>query len=245
MNLHRFTDTGLSRFSAYLDSLTTPVPAPFPNKILHDPSCSELVSTNVDITPRAFASRRDLAGYLNSRFTAGEYRPSLKDKHLWAWLACLLFMDLCPKDRFGALVPGARQRWIPDPTDFRRYYRHLLMGPYGILEAHLDEPERAMAVLCQPPGRPGDVVEQLASRQEVVTSPTLMKVATKLFYDSTTGKLRRGAGGKGAGSARRLIDVLNQFDVTWDLTALPAPDLLAMLPAEFGHRSRTDSLSAG
>jgi hypothetical protein len=79
----------------------------------------------------------------------------------------------------------------------------------------------------------GDVVEQLASRQEIVTNKAIVGAATKLYYDRVTGAPRRGAGGKGAGSARRLADIINQLDLTWDLYAMSENDLIARLPAEF------------
>ena len=42
---------------------------------------------------------------------------------------------------------------------------------------------------------PGDVAEQLASRIEFVSNRALVEVASRLYVDSTTGKLKRGAGG--------------------------------------------------
>jgi len=233
MQLHRFTDAGLQRFGGFLDSLTTGSPQPYPTEALADGVHSELVCEDVDIERRTFNTRFTLASYLHSAFSAADFQPALGDKHLWAWTGCFFFNEICPKNAHGRLQPGARQRWIPDLTDFRRYYRHLVAGPYSIFAAHSDDPARAMAVLCQPPGRPGDVVEQLVSRQEIVTSPQIMRVATALFYDAENGRQRRGAGGKGAGSARRLVDVLGQFDVTWDLAAIPATGLQNMLPKEF------------
>lgn len=233
MQLHRFTDAGLERFSAFLDSLTTDSPQPYPSQALAHGTHSQVVSEDVSIECQVFATRFELASSLHSAFVAADFKPALSDKHLWAWIACFLFNEICPKDKHGQLQPGARQRWIPDLTDFRRYYRHLVAGPYSIFAAHADDPARAMAVLCQPPGRPGDVVEQLVSRQEIIASPQIMQVATALFYDAESRRQRRGAGGKGAGSARRLVDVLAQFDVTWDLASIPGAGLQGMLPKEF------------
>ena len=42
-----------------------------------------------------------------------------------------------------------------------------------------------------------------------------MAIATRLFYDADATAIRRGAGGKGKGSARRLATVLMQFDRTF------------------------------
>ena len=86
-----------------------------------------------------------------------------------------------------------------------------------------------MALLCQPVNLPGDVVEQLASRQEVVTNPGILDLATKLYVSATTQRLKPRADG----SARRLIDVLGQFDLTWDLYASTGAELAAVMPKEF------------
>ena len=82
---------------------------------------------------------------------------------------------------------------------------------------------------------PGDVVEQLASRQEVVTNPGILELATKLYVDSATQRIKRGAGGKSGGSARRLYDVIEQFDLTWDLYASSGDELAAVMPKEFAR----------
>lgn len=80
---------------------------------------------------------------------------------------------------------------------------------------------------------PGDLVEQLASRQELVTNRAFLAAATALYVDPQTGQPKRGGGGKSRGTARRLADFCNQIDVTWDLYALEPTELLAKLPKEF------------
>jgi hypothetical protein len=80
--------------------------------------------------------------------------------------------------------------------------------------------------------------EQIASRQELVTNSAVVTIATRLYVDTSTNSPKRGAGGKSRGAPRRLADILNQFDVTWDLYYMSAEDLLGMLPEEF-DRFRT------
>ena len=233
MELRRFTAAGLTAFSSFLDSLTTDAPLPWPESALNDPVYSEPVETAVTLDRRAFATRFDLAEYLDQSFETAEFHPSRTDRNLWAWIACFYFVEICATSKNGDWQPGALPRWIPQSTDWRRYYRHLVAGPYYIYRAHRDEPKRALALLCQRPGRPGDLVEQLASRQQIVTNPAIMRTATDYFVDSVTGLQRRSANSKGAGGARRFVDLLNQFDVTWDLSSISADSLRAMLPAEF------------
>jgi hypothetical protein len=90
-----------------------------------------------------------------------------------------------------------------------------------------------MILLYGPLNVMGEVVEQLASRQELITNQAVVGAATRLYFDALRGTPRRGFGGKGPGSPRRLADVLNQLDLTWDLYAMSADELMAKLPAEF------------
>jgi len=125
------------------------------------------------------------------------------------------------------------QRYIPELGNFRKYYRHLLLGPFVIYQAHLSRIEVARCLLVGPVHRINDVVEQLASRLEWVSNPTVMGVATRLYVDREQETYKKGAGGKGPGSPRRLSDILDQFDLTYDLAGMEIDDLYQLLPTEF------------
>jgi len=71
----------------------------------------------------------------------------------------------------------------------------------------------------------------------LVTNRALLEVATALYVDPKTHKPKRGSQTQGAGAARRLVDVMYQFDVTWDLYAMPPVELTGLLPDEFGRFS--------
>ena len=90
-----------------------------------------------------------------------------------------------------------------------------------------------MALLCNPLDTHGEVVEQLAAHQNLVQSPTVMRVATELYYDHSTGELKRGAGGKAGGSPRRFKRILYQLALAWDLDTLGHRELIELLPDEF------------
>ncbi len=230
MRVHRLTAKGLEAFNGLLDSLTSESVHPRPKDLLTDPEMAQPVEPAVEIEDRRFANRFEAAEYLHERLK--DIPDVERDRGLWAWLALFYFEQLCPPDRNGKRKPGERARWIPAIGDYRRYYRHLLAGPFRIYKAHADDPSRALAVLCGKLDKPGDIAEQLAARQELVTNKAVMGVAT-LLYVNSNGSLKRGSGGKGPGSPRRLADVLNQFELTWDLYSMDAKDLLEMLPCEF------------
>lgn len=231
--LRRFNEAGLIAFQASLDAITAGSQPHQLDQILTDPAYTEVVEPLITIERRGFTSRLEMASYLHGKFEAAQFRAIPSDGGMWSWLACFYFLDICPTSRDGRLVPGAPPRWISRSSDWRRYYRHLVAGAFGIYRAHRDHPERALALLCQHPGRPGELVEQLASRQQVVTNSAIVATATRLFVDPATGKLRKNSSGKGKGGPRRFIAILDQFDVTWDLSSLTESELADMLPTEF------------
>jgi hypothetical protein len=233
MKLRRLTGKGLEQFSAFLDSLNTPAPQGVPTCLLDNDETSSALEFDIDVRATAFPNRFELAKYLDSKLTDSGLKNLERDVALWTWLALLWFEQLCPVEKDGSRKPGERARFIPAVDDYRKYYRQLVAGPYAIYRAHRDEPSRVLAVLAGPVNQPGDIAEQLASRQEIVTNKAAMALATKLYIDAATQRPKKGAAGRGPGSARRFADVLNQFDLTWDLYAMQMPAMLRMMPKEF------------
>ena len=233
MIARRLTDSGMSKFAQFLDSLSGELPMDYPEALLEDDEDAPVHEQRIEVESRQFEDRFTAAKYLDERL--GSVPAVEHDKGLWAWLALFYFDQICKVGRDGEYRPGEIARWIPENDNYRKYYRHLLRGPFSIYRLHRDEPVRAMALLCGPLREPGDVVEQLAARQELITNAAVVKTATALYYDHQKKNLRRGAAGRGPGSARRLADLLNQLDVTWDLYGMPSAELMALLPAEFAR----------
>jgi hypothetical protein len=234
MQLTRFTEPGVAAFSSYLNSLKSNPSLLPPSNWLTDPQYSEPLATKVEVEPRTFGTRLNAARYLYEQFSGCNLTDVDRDTGLWAWLSLFYFDEVCPP-RNGFRSPGDRARHIPELANYQRYYRHLLAGPYQIYRAHRDRPERAIAILCQALDKPGEIVEQLASRQELVTNPAVMELASILYVDPVLQRPKRGAQAKGGGTARRLPTVLDQFDLTWDLYAAQGAELLDILPKEFNR----------
>ena len=232
MKLRRLNAEGLRLFAEYLDALKATPSLPLPVTLLTDDATSEQASS-VEIARQTWGSRFGAAKWLYETLEPARLSDVARDAGLWAWLSLLHFDEVCPPDGRGHRKPGEPARHIPQVTNFQRYYRHLLAGPWRIYRTHRDDPVRALVVLCQPLHTPGDLVEQLASRQELVTNRAFLAAATTLYVDPQTRLPKRGGGGKSRGTSRRLADVCNQFDVTWDLYAMEADELLARLPKEF------------
>jgi len=182
-----------------------------------------------------FASRYEWGCYIEERLQ--EYPTSVlqADIGLWSWLALACFDAVCPKDANGSRKVRQRARYVPSGHDYRTYYRHLLAGPWRVVRAHRDDPGRAMAVLTGRLDQPGELAEQLMSKQDIISSAVVMAAATRLYIDPATGRPKRGAGGSGRASPRRLTEVLLQFDVTYDIYGMTPAEILDLLPAEFSR----------
>lgn len=233
MKLRRFNQGGIREFEAYLDLLSVDPGAEFPSGLIDDPRLSDEIFSGGEIENRQLTNRMIFASYLDTLLAQVTDLDYERETGFWVWLTAFFFDQVCPIDGNGFRKVGERARYVPAIGNFQKYYRHLLAGPYRIYRAHRDNPARALVLLCGPLARPGDIVEQLVARQEVITNSRAVEVATLIYYDDKTGKFRRGAAGKGGGSARRFADVLAQFDVTWDLYCMSVPDILAKLPKEF------------
>lgn len=227
MKLRRLNDSGITRFDEFRE-------LPSPNRgnlsaILEDPDLTSVVTPDIAVAPRQFGTRFDAGEYLNDLFRDTSIPKLDEDRGIWTWLAAYYYDQLCPRET----SPGARPRWVPT-EDFRNYYRHLLRGPHQIYRAHHDNPQRAMALLANPLHQPGDIAEQLVSRQEVITSKAAVEVATRL-YIGPNNRPKRDSATRGPGGPRRFAAVMRQLDLTWDLSsdAMTAEKLLGLLPAEF------------
>ena len=187
----------------------------------------------MEISKSTFKNRFEAGRFLNEIIEEANIPQPECDGGLWGWLTLFYFDEVCPPDGNGNRNPQDEARLLPILDNHQRFYRHLLLGPFLIVRAHKDNPERAMAMLCNPLWKPGEIVEQLASRKELVTNRGVVELATKLYYDPVKGSFKRGAGSDIKGAARRLAALLNQLDLTFYLYGMSAEELSNLLPREF------------
>lgn len=233
-NLRRFNEQGIAQFTAFLDSLRSATPCAYPTPLLMDPACTEEIHPPITIEMRDFGTRYEAAEYLFTVFKDSPLTGIERDQGLWAWLSFFYFDCICPVVN-GKRLLRQRERYFPDLSNYRRYYKHSLAGSYLIYSAHQDNPRRVLSFLCVPLHILTDIIEHLAGRLELITNKSLIQTATTLYYNEEDGRLRRGARGKGLGSPKRLAAIMEQFDVTWDLYSLEARDVIGMLPSEFSR----------
>ena len=233
MNLRRFNQDGISAFATYRTRLALEPNLPPPVQVLEDPALTEEIANEVDVPKRNFATRLEAGVFLNELLDGSGIELIERDRGLWAWLTLFYMDQVCPADGNGNRDPQDEARLMPLLDNHQRFYRHLLLGPFLIVRAHRDNPERAIAMLCNPLWKPGEIVEQLASRKELVTNRGVVELASRLYYDTEKKTFKRGAGSSVKGAARRLAALLNQLDLTFYLYGMTSDELSGLLPKEF------------
>lgn len=160
-----------------------------------------------------------------------------RDKGLWTWISALMLKKLVTinektqEAKFG----NDNALYVYDHS-WKRYYRHLIAFPCLVFST-LGENGRVF--LRGKISERGEIVEQLASVQEVQRNPGVIEAITILYYDPIKDDVVRGAASKPnenkdiGGQARRLREVLGQFALTFDLNAMSGPDIVNLLPKEF------------
>ncbi|MCU1328539.1 MAG: hypothetical protein JWN34_3909, partial [Bryobacterales bacterium] len=237
LKLSRLTTEGIAAMHQWLDT-SAPEGADVPADLLTESRFVEVLESERIAEVRTFDTRHAWGQYAVGLLDERPVVEVAADAGLWCWLTLFYFTQVCPKGAGGKRKLGQRARYVPTGTDFRTYYRHLLTGPWRIMVAHVDDPSRPSGVLAGALSVPGELYEQIASRMELATSPTVLPLVNRLYIDPATGLRRRGAGGASRGSPRRLADILMQFDVTFDIYAMPVNVLLDLLPNEFDRYRR-------
>lgn len=231
VNLKVFTDEGINAFRDFLVELKN-------NPALVRPDLSEnkysenfqpeiLVDENI-----IFSSRMEMAEYLSQLFmNAGvKSKDVITNDKLWTWLTYLWFVQICPKEgntrKIRELI-----RYICS-TDWRKYYRHYVASSFRIY--NVLGKENSLLFLNRPVDDHGDYNEQLASRQDIISNPNLIKVAHNLYWDFKDNRPKRGGSDrKKPGNLRRLIKFFGQIELTYDIFSMKAEQIIKTLPKEF------------
>jgi hypothetical protein len=229
MRFRKFNDLGVKAFSAYLGALRDNPTAPAPVELLENPRLTEPLEALIEADLVPFSTRMEFVLWLHAAAGRAGAEIPRRDAGFWAWLTLAMFDQVCPV-RKGKRKVGEDARYVPQFGDWKRRYRHLLATPYNVFLIHIDDPGRVLMILNVPLDVLGELTEQFMSRQELVSCPGTMALATYLFMDPETGAKRKKASGE---AARRLGKLLNQYRRTWDITIMKPEASAAILPRRF------------
>jgi hypothetical protein len=225
------TAAGIQEFTNYLQSVRDGATAQPPFHLLTDDLTSEPVDVDVAIDRQTFGDSFEFGEYL-----VAALKPMLRNEiafnhALWSWLALYFFDQICPIENGKRTVLEDAVYVLADTHNHRRYYRHLVRTPWMAVE---DNQDCAKVLLKnRGGGKRSDIFEQLAARQTIFGNKTIIAGAYKLYFDEAAGLPKRGAGGKGPGSPRRLVSFIQQVELTYDLMACTADQFIKLLPNEF------------
>ena len=232
MRIRTLTDAGINEFRNYINQLRQNSAVPRPD--LNQQPFSEQFQPDIEVNVSpVFGSRFDIARYLDQKFrAAGVAREQVIERHdLWTYLAYLWFDLICPLDSSGIRKIGEDARYICS-MDYTDYYRHLIAGAYNIY-TWLGE-KNSRLFLHSPVHVNNDFVEQLASRQFIIQHRGIIEAAHILYWDQTAETPKKGAQTRGKlGTLRRLVDMIQQFELTYDIFHMQPREVLNLLPEEF------------
>jgi len=234
--LSRFTPAGLEEFVKWIRLGAS---GTVPRDLVADPLYSEPLPGALPVYDGTFQDRFEFGEYLVDLLRAFDQQSISFDRGLWSWLAAFYFEQLAPRDHSGNRA--LRRDYVYALSESRTYYRHLVRAPWFLVGTHGDACRFLLYARKDDPAplsRQSYLLDQLAARQFVISSPTLIAAAGRLYSDPRTGMPTRGAGAKGSGSPRRLALIANQLSLTYDIHAMPVDRFLKLLPDEFGSRWR-------
>ena len=257
-SLRTFTPAGMSEFKGRWSTASEKGTRLDVQDMLEDPNWTQVINSGAVLDFCKFANRRQCGDYFIKLFSS--VQESLKaasidpavSVELWAWLSAYWSEWLQEKDgrplslsNGGTL--GERSRWIFEPTNRRRYYRHLLAGPYLIVFANKDNPQRAQILLYNDVVNPNTRwVETICGSEEVIFNKRLLSALSSKLIDTTTGRPNSSAKAltrrssyfinreiDEIGTIDRLTQVYNQLVRTWDLNVTNLEQMTGLFGEEF------------
>ena len=211
---------GLEKFTEYLAELrVAPSKAP-PFELLTDGKYSDPFDPPVTIEQRSFNSAYEIGAYMIEVLETCEDRLISRNHGLWSWLALFFFDQLCKPDGSGNRKTLEDAVYVLEERfSFRRYYRHGIRTPWMAVKEHGEHAK--VLLLTSGKGTRTDINEQLGAYQHLFANRTIIASAYAMYFDTTQQRPRKGAGGKGGGSARRLASIARQLELTYDLQECP------------------------
>lgn len=226
-------EAGIEKFREYIVSGAL---GNAPRALLHNPETSSAFSAATILIKRnSFQNRFEFGHYLVQVLDPLDQARLSADRQIWTSLALQWFDLLCPVKGNGKREVKDEYRYILS-KDYRHFNRHLVRTPWQLVGDHGDNSKFLLIAprhTDYPLSVHGEILEQISSRQQVLSSPSVIAAANTLYFDHEKERPKRGAAGSGRGSARRLGIVLRQLDLTFDAEGMPDTALFDVLPEEF------------
>lgn len=233
VRIRELNEYGIEKFKDYLIMIreTGESETSLP-ELLSDETYTRLIPNKIDIELGNFSTKYEIAEYLHEKVSKISPDRKYRNVGMWTWLAVFYFDVICPADNEGSRKIKDISRYILNGDEWDRIFRHLLAGPVMIYDLHR---EKSIILLYSPVDEIGDFLAQLTGRQEIGTNRGVIEAANILYWDPVKKRPKRSSSPTEhkPGTLRRFVDVLQQFDLTYDLYSISGEELIRLLPGEF------------
>ena len=206
------------------------------SSILEDPELTDIVVSEEVLEVRDFDTRFELAAHVDEAIskTKMSFQEVRGKTEIWNWLAALFFEKLI-KFKDGRPTVGAKETFMAQTykSNFWRYMRHKIAGPWVVFKIHENNNEIAEFILNTEPNTPGEMFEVFSQRIELIVNESILGAARLLYWDHDNGGYKENVLGKDPGQARRIPQIVNQLTLTYDLASMSPEKILELLPSEF------------
>ena len=237
--IRTFTQQGLQGFRLWLDRAENNVPKrwtaePPPTSLLFDDRYSRPLPFEGELVQRRFTRKFDL-GMEVCRALGREDAKKLEPMpNVWPWLS-LFFQESTFPQKSGRWFTGVRSRHVIQTIQGRKQdqsHRHLVKSAV----TNVTRFGRFAVVLMGNDIGQSKIEEQVMSRRvdpPLAHHTEFVKALHRLYWDADADDLKSGARGEGPGSVMHMIDLLTQFDLTFDISSLECDDFIRLLPPDF------------
>jgi hypothetical protein len=222
--------------------LTTEPP---PTRILEDDRYSKRLGFAGRLPERKFERKYDLGMAICTGLGRENADRMLLIPNAWPWLS-LLYHETTFPQKNGKWQTGDDARHLIQTIHGRKQdqsHRHLVKSAVtNVLRFR----EYAVVLMGNQIGQ-SKIEEQVMSRRvdpPLAHQAEFIKTLYRLYWDADANDMKRGASGDGAGSVMHMIDLLTQFDMTFDIASLAADDFMRLLPNDFKRFLDGDSRTA-
>ena len=194
---------------------------------------SKEFSRKITIDPtHRFNTKQELAEYLTDTFKkSGVKREDvIREKDLWTWLAYIWFEQITNSRK--NILTRDEHYICTSPSNYRRYYIHLIAPPYIIYSLH--GLPLSKLFLYNPPWQINDLTERVAANQFLISHQNIIEAIYRLYFDESKGRPKESATSRDVeGNIRRFIKVIQQFEFTYDIYSMTSGQIIHLLPEEF------------
>lgn len=230
-SIRTFNEAGLNEFERVIIEMKNGNLKNIPEDLLFSEDFVFPFEPIVNIEKVEFKNKNELIPYLVQQLNLSGNKQLYFNVGLWSWLSAFYFDNICPVDGNGKRKINETAFYVlRDPKNYTKFYRHLLAYPSRVF-SELEDSSKIFLIGSF--AKRGEVTEQFGAYQEIALNKGIIDAANILYWDNGTKNLKRGAAGKGGGSARRLVRIIRQYQMTYDLNSMKGNEIVDLLPKEF------------